>query len=76
MRGNLGSLSYEKGSNPGGRPLVHVTVTLAQNGLYFQLRPTIRKESSGACPAVRRGGFADAAMRGNRQVSSHVLLDG
>ncbi len=31
------------------------------------------KESSGACPAFGRVGFADAAMRGNRQVSSHYL---
>src|SRR4029077_9807262 len=31
------------------------------------------KESSGACPAAGRVGFADAAMRGNRQVPSHYL---
>ena len=33
MRGNLGSLSYIKEANPGGRPLVHVRLTLTQTGL-------------------------------------------
>jgi len=33
--------------------------------------PNSGKESSGACPTEGRVGFADAAMRGNRQVSSH-----
>src|SRR4029077_1167944 len=31
------------------------------------------RESSGACPAEGRVGFADAAMRENRQVLSHAL---
>src|SRR5690349_3272870 len=33
--------------------------------------PTSGKVSSAACPAEGRVGFADGAMRGNRQVSSH-----
>jgi predicted SPOUT superfamily RNA methylase MTH1 len=31
-----------------------------------------RKESRGACPAEGRVGFADASMRGNQQVPSHI----
>jgi hypothetical protein len=35
------------------------------------MRDNSGKESRGACPAEGRVGFADAPMRGNRQVSSH-----
>jgi len=62
MRGNLGSLSYVKGSNPGGRPLVHVTVTLAQNGLYFQPRPNNPEREQRRLPR-RQAGSASPTPR-------------